>query len=588
MPNSYVSRAAFIADLSNAPNTTDDIVQAGGLFYQRDNSANGANIVISDIPNFVPAEIIQPQHFGAKADGTTDDSPFFSDMFTWVMGGGGNWREIYIPAGHYLLNQAFSTSVDPHNNSDLYGLSVRGSGPATVLINNNGEGFFHWTTTSSNDIRVFIRNLSIQMAFDGDNGNIIEIRQAGGGLSRQEDAVLENLWIFPKHREDNPTANPPITANYFNKAISLEGLYWPTIVGCQIANPFGPGVSTSQQHQGFAGISVVNSYCPQVIRTRVWGGNYGFYFDEVDDTDRFDGPEGGLIWYCVFDSNIGAYINADTREPGFEITKTHFNCSEAGIVMKNRQAVNINDCLLYCEEQQNNYTDILLENCIDATIKNTQFHFVTNPPHLARTNIRLDATCRNIFLEENKHRSTGTALSFETGSGPLFLNRPFFGSDITSTGLDSLPSPLDLRISPLAGPRVVLTLPTTQTISHNTATDVAWNEVYEEIGNWGIASLPSTVVTVPADQGIRRVRVIAQVRWSSNGTGFRELKVTKNTLSVAGTGKVTNRAIGLTETQVTGEFNVQDGDAIRLVVRQNSNADRTIGIADTWMIVEQI
>jgi len=82
--------------------------RANGLSYLGSSLAND----ISDLPGLVPAGAVTPQHFGAVADGETDDTDAFNAAVTSLPVAGG---EVFVPKGTYRVS-----SVKLHGADNLH------------------------------------------------------------------------------------------------------------------------------------------------------------------------------------------------------------------------------------------------------------------------------------------------------------------------------------------------------------------------------------------------------------------------------------------------------------------------------------
>jgi len=324
----FASRADMLAENIPAPVMKIAFLQDGAIFeLARDTTGTAATT--ADGAKWSPAGDAMPQHWGAVADGATDDSAAFAGMFDWVLGDG-DWRAVYIPAGHYVIESQYSTTADPHNDSAKYGLSVRGAGGgATVIFNKNRDGFFKWVQASANDIRAHFRDLEVRMANGGCNGTLFWLEQAGGGLSRQRDVVFERVNV----------SSEDLDADYAACYLRINGVYWPLISQCHFGNMIGPGVTTEMQQKGRFGLHLDQCSGFEVIDSKVWGNWYGLRMVEPN----IQGAEGGLIKSCVIDSTTGVYVETAGTEPGMHITDTHFNCRDRNVKLVRKKAVMISD-----------------------------------------------------------------------------------------------------------------------------------------------------------------------------------------------------------------------------------------------------
>lgn len=555
----YTTRDNFLA--ANVPLVvTRSLFFVNGYTYAVVRDASGP-IVQANGQTWRPDGEVTPYHFGAKGDNEANDSPAFQAMFDWVMREGG-WEEIYLPKGQFVIETRITSAANPAPATSLTrGLRVRGAGAGCVIVNKNAEGFFAWLNLSARNIRAHMTGFSVEMANGGNNGTIIELSQVPGGIARVPAVMIEYVHIFPRDR----------LVDYYTQGIKIIGCFWPRVYQCTVANPFGPNVTTATQHQGEVGINVDECYGPQVVSTKVWGAARGFSYDVQSNP----GGEGGLIDDCVFDSKVGAYIRAAGKEPGFDIIATHFNCAEKSIHLINKKLCNIRDCLVYSEEL-GPFVDIDIENSEDITVRNMRFHFTGNPN---RTHIRTDINCHRIFIEQCKHRANAVAMDLH--GQQIFVTEPHFETMVTTQIIDRGVAGLFVKnIRPYFAQR---SLSAPQSIPDITETAVAWDV---NDGNFGFGAAPSSTITIPANMGIRRVRLTVQTRWGNNSTGQRAVRFTKNGAAFAGGVRSSKQANGLTYDTITCDVDCTDGDVFRALVSQTSGVAQNFGALDVFFRVE--
>lgn len=147
-----------------------------------------------------------------------------------------------------------------------------------------------------------------------------------------------------------------------------------------------------------------------------------------------------------------------------------------------------------------------------------------------------------------------------------------------------------LRAGP---PRAMVNLSANESINDNSATKVPWDaSVYDLIGDnidvWWSAGSP-TRLTVPAKNGIRRVRVGANTDWATAG-GQRSIIIHKNGSSFVGNPQHRHVATGGAEINLHSRIlEVVDGDYFELQVYQNSGAPLLLQANNqTWFAIEAV
>jgi|GEM_PF-7007704 len=341
----FTSRANMLAATIPAAVQSIYCVHDGyRMDYVRD--ATGTAATTADSATWSPVGDATPRHWGAVGDDSTDCSAAFAAMWIWVMSAAGGWRPVDLQAGLFHILTQHATTIDPHNQSDQYGLFVKSAGASTVIVIKNGDGWFKWTQASARDIRVHMSHFGIKMANGGSAGTPIDIRQTHGGLSRQSDVVMDHINIYP---ED-------VTVDYAACKIRLNNFFFPKVHNCNLANPYGPSASTPTQYRGHSCLNLSGCYGADVRNTKGWGGWYGVWLDEQVS----EGGEGGKFTDTVFDAAIGAYIRSVGGEPVLEFTRTHFNCGTANVWINGRKMISFQHDKWYMQEAS--VTNLLLNS----------------------------------------------------------------------------------------------------------------------------------------------------------------------------------------------------------------------------------
>lgn len=137
--------------------------------------------------------------------------------------------------------------------------------------------------------------------------------------------------------------------------------------------------------------------------------------------------------------------------------------------------------------------------------------------------------------------------------------------------------------------KMLLTAHVAQTVANNTATAATFNTTAtkNDLG----ATLASTSITLPA--AVNRVRVINNVGWTSNATGYRQMLARKNAAGAPGLGQDERNAnaTDITLSNMVSEFDVSPagGDVISLDLKQTSGGNLdTLAGNSSWIVVEAV
>lgn len=139
------------------------------------------------------------------------------------------------------------------------------------------------------------------------------------------------------------------------------------------------------------------------------------------------------------------------------------------------------------------------------------------------------------------------------------------------------------------GCNVVMTA--NQSIPNNAGTKLSFGGIlYNDLLIWKIEN--PTRLTVPV--GVSKIKLLANIRWSANPTGFRQATFLKNGAGFIDRGFVVQNAVSTAgrntrQTVVTATLNVVAGDYFEIEVQQDSGGALSIEYAsDTWFAMEVI
>lgn len=496
---------------------------------------------------------------------SVDVSGAIQEAVTAIMSNGGG--KLYLPKGDYYIGSLVTTTVDL-GDGDEKGLTLEGDGRGVTVIRiKNSTGFFSWVQASARDINLTIRDMTIKADNAGSAGAAFTVSSVAGGNHHHRDLVVENVMGLP----EDPLVD------YFDYFFKTNALWRPYFHNVSTSGPFA-GASEATQKLGTACFDVSESYGPHFENCFAWGCTYGYYYNVAENP----GGEGGEWHKCVADSDIGWYIASAGNEPGGRLHKCHANCNTAGVQITNKRLIWISECLFYGEETDP-YEDVELINCDDIYLKGNTYFFGGNT---SRTGVSVDASCTNIFIEDEKFKADGTAISLASGCDGIHILRPWFDSAVDTPITDS--GATNLFVHHLKRYYCTAYLGTAQSIANSTESPVVWKDTLVDLGEWFDGD--DERIIVPSNLGIRKVRVSANVLWATNDTQSRVMRITKNGATLPGgpsltvVGEATNRM-----NIVSGVLEVADGDIFRLLVTQDTGGALNVGGSNlTWMSVEAI
>jgi hypothetical protein len=234
--------------------------------------------------------------FGAKGDGSTDDSAAFSSALQYAAANG---QMITVPAGTYAVAKTISY-VSQGNAGRTWGLSCQG---ATIASKITGGGDVLYLQ-SNNTVRYFQLTGALSITGSGQDGNGIHIYAPGG-----------SMWFY----------------NFLITGVSVEGvgksglLVEGNAFESQIQNCFfqdnNDGASFANSNGGVvSAINILGCYFNQNKR-------YGL--QTYDAQNQYGGPTDVRVYggYCRQNGSYGFYYNNGTGGGGIEQVGFENNCT---------------------------------------------------------------------------------------------------------------------------------------------------------------------------------------------------------------------------------------------------------------------
>ena len=518
--------------------------------YNLDNCYSTQNFVSQNELNKLKETVhYNPKAFGAVGNGITDDASAIQKAINTIMTNGGG--SLYFPPGDYVIKSQISTSIDLGNGWEK-GLSIFGAGRGTTVIRiQNSTGFFKWVLNATRNINFSIKNLTAIADNGGNAGTFVHLEQIAGGVHQYRDLVADDVMGIGQDRD----------TDYFDKFFYCFALHRPYFSNVTSTGSYGPNANETEKLQGTAVFDVPECYAPTFVSCYAWGGDYAYRHL----TNENPGSEDGKWDKCVANNcKVGFYISSPGIEPGLTIKDCHANANEANIRINGKKYGHIINNLLY-NETLSRFTDINLINCEDIVLENNIYHF---PKNINRTMVNVDKTSTRIFIQNEKFRCNGTAINLESGANEIYIERPWFNSEIDSQIVDNAGEKLfvirNTRLFALTS------LSANQSILESNNIVINFdNEVYD-IGSWFDSKTPGRF-TVPSNKGIRWVRVTANITWASDSKGYRFAKIHKNNAPFLGTAIMCQPAQQFSNMQLfSNPIPVDDGDYIEIIVKQTS------------------
>lgn len=312
-------------DASSADDSAMVLVDAAGNRFKR---------VINDV--------IYPEDFGAKGDGTTDDAAAFNKMYRWIEASASNIKEVRHKKSTYLFG---STVYLPGNipiNGKLLKLKIIGN--ATIYKTTAAITILErWPTSQTQALNEYISDYALELSGIRFEGNSTS-GQVGARLGAMYTPVLEGCH-FASLDTGVVAAfwlNGRIKNNFFtqNKSVSFKG-----------ASGFGYWTGATTSNSAFN----INEFSGNRIfsATGSYAGLYFFAADGLLIKDHIS--EGFNPRYDIYnDSEATTVVNGNTyRNIWFETT--------GGVYAKNTCFYLRNNGTTVIDGLQNDYADTLVK-----------------------------------------------------------------------------------------------------------------------------------------------------------------------------------------------------------------------------------
>lgn len=364
----YGLRGAFVADAATQTWKRGTVVSAEGFQYVYDTAATE---VIDDLPGFLPFGIVSPQHFGAAADGTADDSAAVAAALAYIMGM--EKGHLHFPTGVYRL--ASRVTFDNSGGSGAGNYTISGNGSSSIIAVDNADGGIEINNVSRHVyMDVYKLVFSPRLA---NSGTAFEYTATEGGNAQRnvfvmQDCVFEpHIWTDLTSSFYNPVVVTGVNRPLFNRIIiwrePTEGETKPNAIlnldGC-----YNPVVRDSY----------INGAATYGISNIVSDTNEGFVLNNV----------------IINQADTGVYVAQPNRHPLIWITDCHMNSYVAGVHLDNCKYAWLQNNLMYTRNGAGeSFIDFRLVDCDNVHIQNTTYRTINagvpNRRHVSCENSRV-------------------------------------------------------------------------------------------------------------------------------------------------------------------------------------------------------
>ena len=353
-------------------------------------------------------DIISIKDFGAKGDGTTDDSTALSNALTAVIDK--TQGALFIPAGTYLLSSAIVKTISTWVDITIYG---EGEGVSILKINNTTGGIS--ITAGVRNSAVNIRNFSIIVdGTDTEYGFKFVGNEGGNQIERRGSA--QNIFIGYDQFSGSNTGSIDYPLEYsglFRNYISN------VIINCE------PDATTNTK-----GLNIDGSYKAHITNCYV----NGAYHRGISD-EGTTGEGGYITQTTVNGSSVGYYRKRTTNEPELWIVNSHFNCTQTGVQLDGVKYFWLNHNLMFSTANQTDtsgtYVDFYIQSGTAGVISENIYRDSQTTQYTNRNHIKLDETglsssgqTSGILIKHEKLQAKldGGATAAEGGADGKYIN----------------------------------------------------------------------------------------------------------------------------------------------------------------------
>lgn len=346
----YGSRSEFVSAVAGGLARRDGtVIGAGGMFY----AASAGATAISDLPGWVPAGDVYPDHWGAVGNAVNDDTAAIQAAANYS-------NVVHLGPLNYLITSAITLRMRSSviGKGDVTRIFVGTAAPALAT---DPVGFYAADAGSSVDAYCDIRFSNFQM-----------IRQttATGGTAIKVEGLFARKQKVTVHDVDfRGNSISSASPYYFHNCIYVSEIYDMVVRDCEffgnINVTLAPGGQTATNaicSTGNAGHHIVEG-CNFETFYRCYYANSGVEGFRVDNCAMVN------VVYGIVTDNVGG-------EPGGWISNTHINCIAGGIWLLNKNAYYITNVDIYRSAAYYEVADwfgILLDTCTSGAIVSARF-----------------------------------------------------------------------------------------------------------------------------------------------------------------------------------------------------------------------
>jgi hypothetical protein len=512
--------------------------------------------------------------FGAVGDGSTNDYAAISSALTAALASDGT---LYFPQGRYRINTALSFSNATHN------ITLKGDGPNVSVIvvgatGVNGVNFNFDQVGGGQPYGLVIEDLGFACTVaPAGTAIVVSANPGSGGVSNEHQ--LPTVTIRNTHvRSDYANSGGQYT---WSNGVDITDCWNVCMTDCYLSGSAAGNVWTNLTGKGIAlHRSCVNSHFLN-CHCNFWA--TGFFYDTGSGDDD-PNTEGLFFSNCSFvavrrgvsitgnanatinagnpvtagsfvagkrykivsagttnftaigapNNNVGTYFTATGVGAGtgtaylrsYDVARVallswtgglvEMRAAIAGFDLDHVEGILVTGMEIIHNEPSGTLYGIRCSTCSDAAIRGVEFFAIDYGIFTTNTCKAVSASgC--VFRGGTTHTTFGSGTTESTSYGHVFYDASPAGANNGAAQ-----SANSIRVREGMGALVKLNNDQSIPTFTSTETDVSWESArFDDLNIW--ASGTPLRLTVPA--GVTRVRLTACIRWASNSTGRRMVKI---------------------------------------------------------------
>jgi len=383
-------------------------------------------------PNMMDLPFLMPEQYGAAGDLVADESTEVGNMIAASIT---DKKPVEI-LGRYKLDSAITQSMTVGDH-----FVARGNGPSssTLLINNTTGGLF-FPDGENKQFTVTLERMHFKPGL-ADSGQPLSVTRTAGGLDKDSSVLLRDIHIGPENENDEDED--------FSNGLDIDGSFRARLDNVKV-------ISSSATAKWDYMLNVDNSYKPELsnvflncVDAQPFGGGALVGISDVGtDQEGFNWQE-----CTVNGADIGLNFIRDSREPGFRMTKGHFNNEVKNVYIEGMKDGIMEGMLMYgpstyagefidfhiVDGEKLNFVDVEFRQ---GNVGGSRRHFYLEP--------KVGGVVRDIYIHSNLMSAETDVAPFYIGAGctNITIHLPNYIPTVDNANYPNQLVEIDASVSP--------------------------------------------------------------------------------------------------------------------------------------------